>query len=238
MHAQMSVNAALRARAVRAADVADDDAAAAAPPATVDAALLAMFAAADTVFTGEVTAVDRGEDVVTVRFVVEDGIRGASAGETYSLREWSGLWADNAARYSVGQHLLMLLHAPSVAGFASPLSDGAIPLNGDAVTGTADLRWIALHTTVTDAARLRSVAALRAAGGSAASADALMRTEAAETAAAQAAAKTRATLQSPVVLDPFDTVAAPPADDANAHVDRAVVVDRLHAWQQHAERAQ
>jgi hypothetical protein len=222
MHGQSSVNDALRARSLRAEAVAGDDAAPVTPPGTLDASLQAMFASADVVFTGEVSAVERGEDVVTVRFTVEDGIRGVSDDGNYSLREWSGLWADNPARYAVGQHLLMLLHAPSVAGLASPVSDGAIPLSGDAVTGTADLRWVALHTAVTDAAQMRPMTMLHAAG-------ARMQALADGNDAMSPSVSTAAVA--------FDVV-NPTASDTRARIDRAVVVEMLHAWQQHAVRAQ
>ena len=236
MEAQRSVNDALRARMARAAALTQ----AAAAPRTVEEALQSMFAAADVVFTGEVVAVEHDEDVVTVRFAVEDGVRGVSTSAGYTLREWSGLWSDNPSRYTVGQHLLMLLHAPSVAGFASPVSDGAIPLTGDAATGTADLRWIASQVAVTDEARLRPVAALRAAGGSLTGADALMRAEAMQHAMAQNAAKARALLRGAADPQPLesDNSAAATGGDANARADRTVVMDMLHAWQQRSERAQ
>ena len=232
MQAQRSVNDALRAQTAQAEATTQD--------AAVEEVLQSMFAAADVVFTGEVVAVEHDEDVVTVRFAVEDGVRGVNTSDGYTLREWSGLWSDNASRYTVGQHLLMLLHAPSVAGFASPVSDGAILLTGDAATGTADLRWIASQVAVTDAARLRPVAALRAAGGSLMDADALMRAEAMQFAMEQNAARSRAMLQGAADPQPLesDNSAAVTSDDANARADRTVVMDMLHAWQQRSERAQ
>ncbi|WP_157178244.1 hypothetical protein [Terriglobus roseus] len=228
----MSVNDALRAHGVRPAAVADD----AALPVTIGEALETMFAAADIVFAGEIVAVQRGEEVVAVRFAVDDGVRGATTGSIYTLREWSGLWRDNASRYVVGQHLLMLLHAPSVAAYATPVADGAISLKGDAATGSADLRWIAVHVAVTDAARLRPAAALRASGGSIAVADARMRLEAMPSVMAASAAAARSLLQGETETSEASE-AAVVQDDANARVDRAVVMDMLHAWQQRAERA-
>src|SRR6187402_3728759 len=47
-------------------------------PSTLAGALQAIFDAADVVFAGQVIAVERGEDFVTVRFAVEDGVRGVS----------------------------------------------------------------------------------------------------------------------------------------------------------------
>jgi hypothetical protein len=114
-----------------------------APPASTESALRAMFAKAGVVFAGEVMHVSRGEDFVDVVFRVDEAVRGVSPGTLYTLREWGGLWTDHA-RYIAGQRLLLLLHAPSVAGYSSPIGgmDGAIPVRGDAVAGTVDLRWV------------------------------------------------------------------------------------------------
>ena len=232
MKAQRNVHDALRTHSVPTPSVAED----AALPASLDEALQAAWAAADVVFAGVVIAVERREDVVSVRFAVVDGVRGASTGGTYTLREWSGLWNDNASRYAVGQHLLMLLHAPSVAGFASPVIDGAIPLTGDATTGSIDLRWIALHVAVTDTARLRVVTALRASGGSPAAAEARMRLEAMESEVARSVAASRALLQVDAEV-PAGADTAVKTEDPNARVDQSVVMDMLHAWQRGAERA-
>lgn len=117
-----------------------------APPETVEEALHSLYERAEVVFTGEVASVERIGDAVAVTFRVDDGIRSVVSGSTYVLREWAGLWADDPMRYVVGERRLMLLHANSVCGFASPAggSSGAIHLHGDPVQGTADLRWVAV----------------------------------------------------------------------------------------------
>lgn len=138
------------------------------PAATLEDALHGMFAAADVVFTGTVTRVQKSEAVVTVHFRVDDGIRGVATGATYTLREWSGLWADDPTRYAVGERRLMLLHAASPAGYASPVagSRGSIRLHGNAAQCVADLRWVA--TDVLQAASMPSIRPLIAASQSAA----------------------------------------------------------------------
>jgi hypothetical protein len=114
-----------------------------AQPVSTQAALQAMFAAADVVFAGEVIRVHAEEGFVEVRFRVDDAVRGTTAGAVYVLREWSGLWTDGA-RYRVGDRRLMLLHAASAAGLASPVGgpDGVIPVTGSEMAGEVDLRWL------------------------------------------------------------------------------------------------
>ena len=115
------------------------------PATSLEDAVHILFAQADVVFAGTVTKIDKADGTVTVRFRVDDAIRGVTAGSTYTLREWSGLWADDASRYVEGERRLMLLHAASSAGYASPVcgSRGAIHLRGDVAQQVLDLRLIA-----------------------------------------------------------------------------------------------
>lgn len=195
-----------------------------------------MFTRADVVFTGEVLSIERAEGAVTVRWQVQDAIRGVRAGE-YVLREWAGLWSGDSARYTVGERALVLLHAPSLAGLASPVGglDGVIPLRGDAAGSVLDLRWLAQQAAVTDAARLQPMIALRAAGGSLDVANALQ---------ARSATRVKNTARQ---LEPAgDAGSIQPDDDAPEspvatrepaaavsyeQVDGAVVLGMLHAWQ-------
>ncbi|HEY9138885.1 MAG TPA: hypothetical protein VIM67_11480 [Terriglobus sp.] len=158
MQAQQSIGDAMRHAAVVSSPMPAEGLLA--PPDSVEAALHSLYQRAEVVFTGEVTLVERKGDAVAVSFRVEDGIRNVVSGSTYVLREWSGLWADDASRYVVGERRLMLLHANSVCGFASPAggSSGAIRLHGDAVQGTADLRWVAAQVAVKSATSTTPVA--------------------------------------------------------------------------------
>jgi hypothetical protein len=109
-----------------------------APPQTVEDALHEMADAAGVIFAGQVMSVKvmqgsgGAPGVVEVTFRVDQAVRGCSAGGTYVLKEWQGLWAGGNARYRVGQRLLMLLRAPGAAGLSSPVggTDGAIPIRG------------------------------------------------------------------------------------------------------------
>ncbi len=132
------------------------------PDTTVEDALHYMSDQAGVVFLGEVIAIrhregDNGASgVVEIEFRVDQAVRGCTAGSTYVLREWAGLWSGGDQRYRIGQRLLMLLHTPGPAGVTSPVGGmaGAIPIRGsvsvlratDASTTTAppvaDLRWV------------------------------------------------------------------------------------------------
>ncbi len=127
--------------------------------ATVDAVLQGMVGRARVIFLGTVLEVRRasagegsGAGVVEVVFTVDRGLRGASTGSRYVLREWAGLWAGNDDRYRVGQRRLMLLHAPGAGGLSSPVDgmDGAIPIlpGQDARSEPlVDLRWVATRVS-------------------------------------------------------------------------------------------
>ncbi len=205
------------------------------PATTLEAALHQAFLDADIAFTGEVTSISQENSAVLIRWHVEQGIKGVSSGGSYALREWAGLWSGGTARYTVGQRALMLLHAPSGAGYASPVPDGLIPLRGNAGSSTVDLRWMAQHVAVTDTPRLTPMLALRAAGGSVSAAAAL------QAAAARNAAQARAPhLTAPE--PPVDTAPGPSAartgSDPNARVDGGMVLEMLRAWQRPARDKQ
>ena len=125
-------------------------------PQTVIDVLERISGRAAIIFVGQVVAVRRSgsaSGVVEVDFRVDTAIRGCTA-DSYTLREWAGLWVVNNERYHVGERLLMVLHAPSAAGLSSPVdgTDGAIPIRqGGSATpyqGSAaalrfvDLRWL------------------------------------------------------------------------------------------------
>ncbi|HMF53502.1 MAG TPA: hypothetical protein VK593_04080 [Edaphobacter sp.] len=153
----------LPAAALLAASLAHAQAAPATPPdITVEDALHHMSDQAGVVFVGEVIAIRNreGEDgapgVVEIEFRIDQAVRGCTAGSTYVLREWAGLWSGGDQRYRIGQRLLMLLHTPGLGGVTSPVGGmaGAIPIRGtttaphaaDTSTATlppiADLRWV------------------------------------------------------------------------------------------------
>jgi hypothetical protein len=210
------------------ASVAADDGGVAQPAASLEDALRASFANAGVIFVGEVLSIDRTASAVIVRWRVDDAVRGVNAVGIYEQKEWPGLWANGDARYAVGERALVLLHAASVAGFASPIGDGVIPLRGDTITGTLDLRWLSQQVAVTDAARLRPVLALLAAGGNFALSNSIQARIAHAVSAPHAfGLPSLSTNSAPAILTP-PTVHA--TDDANAHVDGAMILGMLHAW--------
>lgn len=125
------------------------------------------------IFIGQVTAIRQNvgqqdaSGIVEVDFNIEQAVRGCTAGTTYTLREWAGLWEAGSERYRIGQHLLMMLHSPGPSGLTSPVDgmNGAIPVlpaaSGSRMLTTAtaapqplsntaappspvaDLRWVA-----------------------------------------------------------------------------------------------
>ena len=131
------------------------------PATSLEDALHLLFAQADVVFTGTVTKIEVTGGAVIIRFLVDDAVRGVTPGSTYTLREWSGLWADDPARYVEGQRRLMLLHGASTSGYASPVwrTRGAIPLRGDAAQLLVDLRWLAAEVQ-TAASKLQPMSSL------------------------------------------------------------------------------
>lgn len=153
--AQLSLQQALLLQANGATIAPPADAAPVAAPTNTEDALHALADAAAVIFTGEVLRVQQAGDAVQIDLRVEDGIRGVTTGDTYTLREWSGLWSAHADRLRVGQRALYLLHAPSVGGFSSPVggADGIIPLSGDEITAATDLRWVAARVQRSAAAR-------------------------------------------------------------------------------------
>lgn len=148
----------------------------AAIPQTVEDVLHQMSDKADIIFAGEVTAIrphiaeTTASGFVEIDFRVDQAIRG-TAGGTYALREWAGLWTGDAHRYKVGQRLLMMLHAPGPSGLSSPVGgmDGAIPIRGGggasllATASTvssapvADLRWLGAKLLHPASYRLQSL---------------------------------------------------------------------------------
>jgi len=126
-------------------------------PQTVVDVLHQLSDKADVIFAGQVVAIRRPDTtVVEVEFRVDQAIVGCTSGAPYILREWAGLWEGDTQRYRVGQHLLMLLRAPSAAGMSSPVGglDGAIPIRQGGAAGPVtdgvtprqppfvDLRWL------------------------------------------------------------------------------------------------
>jgi hypothetical protein len=109
--------------------VSGDAAKVAMPDASVGAALRNMASRAGLVFVGQVGKIERKGGVVEITFGVDQVVLG-SAGATYTLREWGGLWVEGEQRYRVGQRVMVFLNAPSAAGLSSPVDgmEGIVPV--------------------------------------------------------------------------------------------------------------
>ena len=86
-----------------------------------------MRRAAGTIFRGTVVSVQAlraartGEmETVQVTFRVDDAFRGVRKGQSFKIREWSGLWLWGE-RYRVGQQVVLFLYPPSKLGLTSPV---------------------------------------------------------------------------------------------------------------------
>jgi hypothetical protein len=108
------------------------------PASSVPANLRQVTNHAATIFVGKVMSLEArplasSDQVgcVQITFQVEQGIRGARAGEHFSFREWVGLWS-GADRYRVGQRMMLFLYTPSALGLTSPVGGGAGRLAIDA----------------------------------------------------------------------------------------------------------
>ena len=135
------------------------------PPAS---ALQELAAQAAVIFTGSVVQVEaEASGGALVKFTVERGIRGVTSGAGYSMHV--SAWAGASERYYPGERALFLLTAPSAAGYSAPVMGerGVVPLSGDALVGSLDLRWIAADVqrgtpaadrSSNNAAQLRSAA--------------------------------------------------------------------------------
>jgi hypothetical protein len=84
-----------------------------------------MLRPAGYVFAGRVRAIEYlpaklSNEVATVRitFIVEQAVRGTTAGTNLTVREWAGLW-NSGERYRVGERLMLFFYPPSRLGLTS-----------------------------------------------------------------------------------------------------------------------
>ncbi len=100
-----------------------------APQTSLTEELGSLASRAGTIFVGQVISIERRAGVVEVGFSIEQIVVGG-AGGSYTLREWAGLWPQGQSRYTLGERALIFLHAPSAAGFASPVdgAEGVLPV--------------------------------------------------------------------------------------------------------------
>ncbi|HEX2917127.1 MAG TPA: hypothetical protein VHN81_01320 [Edaphobacter sp.] len=122
------------------------------------------------IFVGEVTAIrdtpgqQGASGIVEIDFRINQALRGCTAGSTYTLREWAGLWEAGDQRYRIGQRLLMMLHSPTDSGVSSPVDgmNGAIPIippTSNSASSSSQMLATAASATSPPVADLRWIAA-------------------------------------------------------------------------------
>ena len=130
-------------------------------PAEAQAELTSMVARAGVIFAGHVLGIARSEGFVDVTFRIDEPVRGCNKLGVYVLREWAGLWSGEAARYRVGERLVMLLAARGPSGMSAPVGgdEGIIPIAATASEPLADASGIAPAEDGSAAADVNGMAA-------------------------------------------------------------------------------
>jgi len=84
-----------------------------------------MSRAAGMIFSGAVVRIERGSaapnpavETVSITFHVDQGIRGARAGDDITISQWLGVWS-SGQRYRIGEHVFLFLYPPSKLGLTS-----------------------------------------------------------------------------------------------------------------------
>ena len=106
------------------------------------------------IFTGVVLSVERTArkaanqvEAVQIQFQVEQAIRGVSAKQVFTVREWMGLW-QAGERYQPGERVLLFLYPTSKLGLTSPVWGpfGRFQLDANGQVLVNQVRLIALRT--------------------------------------------------------------------------------------------
>ena len=99
-----------------------------APPPPTPPTLQQLTQRAGYIFSGTVLAVQRTSpktpnEVATVRvtFKINQAVRGVSARQILTIREWAGLW-QSGDRYRPGEQVMLFLYRPSKVGLTSPVN--------------------------------------------------------------------------------------------------------------------
>ena len=109
------------------------------PPVTLKPILYPILGASERIFAGTVLQVQHLNAspastlaCTSIRFRIDEAIRGVRQGQVLEIREWAGLW-QSGERYRPGERLLLFLYPPSKLGLTSPVghSAGRFPLDKD-----------------------------------------------------------------------------------------------------------
>ncbi len=103
--------------------------------------LSALTSSSGFIFAGTVTRVERlpaaspgGIASVRITLLVEQAVKGARVGSTFTFTEWAGLWS-GGPRYRPGERLVLFLYPRSKAGLTSPVAGdwGRFEISGGSV---------------------------------------------------------------------------------------------------------
>jgi hypothetical protein len=88
-----------------------------------------LVRSAGAIFVGTVTAISRSPvtrkdavATVAIAFHVNQGLRGTTTGQNFTLHQWAGLWNSGQQRYRIGEQALLFLYPPSKLGLSSCVS--------------------------------------------------------------------------------------------------------------------
>jgi hypothetical protein len=86
-----------------------------------------MIQSSGIIFSGQVISVSHADAAsgqlatpTVITFRVQHAIRGATAGQKLTIREWAGLW-NRGERYRIGERVFLFLYPPSRLGLTSPV---------------------------------------------------------------------------------------------------------------------
>ncbi|MHB1023263.1 MAG: hypothetical protein ACYC46_12915 [Acidobacteriaceae bacterium] len=87
---------------------------------------------------------EQGRGWVEITFRIEEAVVGCASNQPYVLREWAGLWVNQAPRFWVGERAVWFFYPPSKTGTSSPVGGmaGVLPLQGRGAAEQVDLRWL------------------------------------------------------------------------------------------------
>jgi hypothetical protein len=93
------------------------------------------------VFEGKVVRVEQVDssaqvvETIQITFQVLRGVRGVRSGQSFTIREWAGLW-NAGERYRPGENVVLFLYPPSRLGLTSPVGG---PLGRFAMDTTGEI---------------------------------------------------------------------------------------------------
>lgn len=101
------------------------------PPVSLPPILHPILRDSERIFSGTVLQVEHLNPspssalaTTSIRFRVDEAIRGVRKGQIFEVKEWAGLW-QSGEHYHAGQRVLLFLYPPSKLGLTSPVGHNA-----------------------------------------------------------------------------------------------------------------